>query len=154
MLKVWSNALFCGDVALLVPELCARVYKNVEMTEFEHEWPLVTWHLTWPEKLLEYLRHDFLPSFKWRLPFKWRSTWARSWVKRECSNISNTPSPARLAPSMGPAELKGGCIIPRNKRLMWQRNVSSAYKPAKRKNNFTLLRSYRTKSDSVYCSIH
>ena len=38
-LKELSNALYCGAVALLVPELCADLYKNVEIGQI---WPLVT----------------------------------------------------------------------------------------------------------------
>ena len=45
-LKELSNTILHSTVALLVPQLCASLSKNVEIDQI---WHLVTWPLTWPK---------------------------------------------------------------------------------------------------------
>ena len=68
------------------------------MAKLDLWWPLVTYPLTWSKKWPEQFRHDFLCSFECRLPRV--AIWPRSRVR---GAWSNTPGPARSAPSTAPA---------------------------------------------------
>ena len=101
-----SNAFLRSTLSLLVPELCASLSENVEIGQI---WPLVTSGLWWPDlwpdlkKWLKQFLHDFWRSFECRLPRG--ATWPMSRVTRGWG-CSNTPGPARSAPSSGPARVK------------------------------------------------
>ena len=75
-LKELSNAFFCDAVALLIPELCADLWKKCWRRQ-NLTLDNLTFDLTykWPEQF----RHDFLRSFECRLPRV--ATWPRSRVR-------------------------------------------------------------------------
>ena len=78
--KELSNALNCGAVSLLVPELyvpiCIKMSKTAKVDLW---WPQVAWPLTWPKKWPNQFRHAFWRSFECHLLHS--ATWSRSRVR-------------------------------------------------------------------------